>query len=306
MRVLLLLLIASPTFTNVEAFSPSHRQHQQNNKLRLFRSTPKNGRKFNSQLSMVSIPNPLKKLPWNVQKEKEREERRLKQEGAKLYRELGIAEDCTFEELKETTDKLLLKYDGDIKKKIKVEISKDKILQIRLNQRMGGMVAETNDARANAYLNDEADEFKGRPERRQLPKWLRGIIVKPSRAWRDKIIIYFGAVAFLGLLSPKIAENLKLLTLFFACAFMSGRGTTDEGGGGDSLYRVGKAGIYTIVAIGISVIAFAIIGSVSTGIARSIPGMEASNFFEQFDNILTCIGMGLVTAYFQPYNKDRV
>ena len=114
-----------------------------------------NGSNSPTQLNMVAISNPLKKLPWNVKKERQREERRLKQEGAKLYRELGVAEDATFEEIQEATATLLARYDGDLKKRVKVEITKDKIMQLRLNQRLGGLTRETKDARATKYLQEE-------------------------------------------------------------------------------------------------------------------------------------------------------
>lgn len=108
-----------------------------------------------TELNAAAISNPLKKLPWNVAKEREREERRLKQEGAKLYRDLGVAEDATFEEIQEATANLLAKYGDDLKKKVKVEITKDKIMQLRLNQRLGGMMKENKDARASVYLQEE-------------------------------------------------------------------------------------------------------------------------------------------------------
>ena len=56
-----------------------------------------------------ALPNPLKKLPWNVKKEQERSERKMRMEGAKLFRELGIAEDATFEEIQDATEKALMK-----------------------------------------------------------------------------------------------------------------------------------------------------------------------------------------------------
>jgi hypothetical protein len=96
----------------------------------------------------VSVPNPFKKLPWNVRKEKEREMRRLKQERARLHRELGIAEDATYEEIVIATDGLIAKAGGDLKKKVMVEIAKDSILQIRLNERMAGLQADSKEARA--------------------------------------------------------------------------------------------------------------------------------------------------------------
>jgi len=97
-----------------------------------------------------SVPNPFKKLPWNVQKEREREARRMKQERAVLHRELGIAEDATYEEIVAATDHLLAKAGSDLKAKIKIEVAKDKILQIRLNERLAGLAVASKDARAQS------------------------------------------------------------------------------------------------------------------------------------------------------------
>ena len=71
-------------------------------------------------LSANKIPNPLNSLPWNVKKAQKRQERNLKIESANLHRQLGIAEDATFEEITEVTQKLVRKAEakGDVKKKI--------------------------------------------------------------------------------------------------------------------------------------------------------------------------------------------
>lgn len=103
-----------------------------------------------------TIPNPLKALPWNIKKEQERQNRRLKTESAKLHRELGIAEDATFEEIQEVTNSLIAKAEaeGDIKKKIKVEVAKDRIMQIKLNERLAGLTVLTEDAKAQSRLEE--------------------------------------------------------------------------------------------------------------------------------------------------------
>jgi len=97
-----------------------------------------------------NIPNPFKKLPWNVQKEKERQARRMKTERAKLHRELGIAEDATYEDIVAATDHLISMAGNDLKAKIKIEVAKDKILQIRLNERLAGLAAVDKAARAQS------------------------------------------------------------------------------------------------------------------------------------------------------------
>jgi hypothetical protein len=106
-------------------------------------------------LHAAAVSNPFKRLPWVVQKEKEREARRMKQERAKLHRELGIAEDATYEEIVAATDMLIAQVGSDLKAKVKIEIAKDRILQIRLNERLAGLAAESKEARAMSSFEME-------------------------------------------------------------------------------------------------------------------------------------------------------
>ena len=80
----------------------------------------------------------------------------MKTESAKLHRELGIADDATFEEITAVTQALIAKAEGegDIKKKIKVEIAKDRIMQIKLNERLAGLTVLTEDAKAQSRLEE--------------------------------------------------------------------------------------------------------------------------------------------------------
>lgn len=119
------------------------------------RSPLKSTQIFSTTQLPAAIPNPLKKLPWNVAKDRERQARKLKLERSQLHRELGIAEDATYEEIVEATDRLIARAGDDIKAKIKVEVAKDKILQIRLNERLAGLVAATADARAQSNFEYE-------------------------------------------------------------------------------------------------------------------------------------------------------
>jgi hypothetical protein len=102
------------------------------------------------------LPNPLKQLPWVKQKEREREARRLKLERAQLHRQLGIAEDAQYEEIVAATDALIRAAGDNLKEKVKIEIAKDRILQIRLNERLAGLASSTNkEARAQSTYEVE-------------------------------------------------------------------------------------------------------------------------------------------------------
>jgi Protein CHAPERONE-LIKE PROTEIN OF POR1-like len=101
------------------------------------------------------LPNPFQKLPWNVRKEQEREARRLKLERVKLHRQLGIAEDATYEEIVFATDRLIAEAGSNMKQKVLVEVAKDKILQYRLSERLAGYVKANAEARAQSVYELE-------------------------------------------------------------------------------------------------------------------------------------------------------
>lgn len=101
--------------------------------------------------AVPSLPNPYKNLPWNVDREEARKQRRLTTENAALFRELGLPEDATYEDVAAKTKHLIelteeLPRNEGIKKKIKIEIARDKIYQIRLNERIAGVRTEQEDA----------------------------------------------------------------------------------------------------------------------------------------------------------------
>lgn len=98
--------------------------------------------------TVSSLPNPLKRLPWNAEREHNRQARRRTIERAKLHRQLGIAEDATYEEIVSATDRLIALAGTDLKQKVQIEVAKDKILQHRLNERLAGLQAESREARA--------------------------------------------------------------------------------------------------------------------------------------------------------------
>jgi len=55
-----------------------------------------------------------------------------------LFCMLGLDEDATYDEINVAYDALAVKYEGDTKRLIKLQVAKDKILEDRLRQRMSG------------------------------------------------------------------------------------------------------------------------------------------------------------------------
>ena len=79
----------------------------------------------------------------------------MKLDRSRLHRELGIPEDASYEEIVEATEHLVAQAGDDMKKKIKIEVAKDKILQIRLNERLAGLAEASQEARAQSVFEVE-------------------------------------------------------------------------------------------------------------------------------------------------------
>ena len=73
----------------------------------------------------------------------------MRLEGAKLYRTLGVTEDATYEEISQKTEELVVKYAGDIKQRTRVQVTKDKIMEVSERQKggEGGKEMEDNKRR---------------------------------------------------------------------------------------------------------------------------------------------------------------
>jgi len=255
---------------------------------------------------MVALPNPLKKLPWNVRKEQERSERKLRMEGAKLFRELGISEDATFEEIQDATEKALMKIDkDDLKGRIKIEVTKDKIMQLRLNQRLGGLLTQTKEARADSYLKEDATELRKNQNARkewQPPAWTRGLIVKPNSQWRDNCIIFFGSLATLGFFMPTAHNGLQFCSFILSFGFMAQRGAP----AGDPSVGMGRGnvGAHTFLALGLALVLYALTAALSTVFIRSIPAIAENQIANSIQTIIVATCMGIATAFLHPYTKN--
>lgn len=147
--------IAVISTTTTYAFAPPSTTQQ----TRSSQSRLSNSAIAATAIPSVSVSNPYKNLPWNTEREEKRKQRRLTIENAQLFRELGLPEDATYEDVAETTSQLiaeteLLPKNEGLKKKIKIEIARDKIYQIRLNERITGVRSEQEDAARVSKLEE--------------------------------------------------------------------------------------------------------------------------------------------------------
>lgn len=262
-----------------------------------------------TKMSMVapSVPNPLKSLPWNIKKDQERKARQLKIESAKLHRELGIAEDATFEEISAATDSLIRKAEaeGDAKKKIKVEIAKDRIMQIKLNERLAGLATLTKEAQAMSRIEEdemeeEEDLFPEEKNREwRVPRFLEGIVVKPDAAYRNRQIKLYGILTAICFVLPPLTDRVLMMNWMFAAGQIGRRGTSDSSNGEYNPYmRRSGPHMRTAVLLMISL-------WITLKVAVTYTGNIRYMFGPRYVNVMECTIMnvvfGVCAAYLQTY-----
>lgn len=243
------------------------------------------------------LSNPFKSLPWIVKKEREREARRLKVESAKLHRELGIAEDATFEEITEATNLLIERAGSDVKKKIKVEVAKDRIMQIRLNERLAGLVGPTDDARLaeDSDLDDEMDALgasKAEAEEPQSKNFFQENFAKPSTKYRNNMIRVFGSLSLASFLLRPLAPTFGFISFFVCISVLANRDVPDM-----DRYEAMMArnrlpmGMATFVAIVLWL-------SVRIMVGVTLPAnMDNSPYADAVENTICNIILGTACAY---------
>jgi hypothetical protein len=260
--------------------------------------------------SSSPIPNPLNSLPWNVKKAQQREARNLKIESANLHRELGIAEDATFEEITDVTSKLILKAEseGDVKKKIKVEIAKDRIMQIKLNERLAGLTELTEDAKAQSRLeeaeleDEDLTPEKSKPARDWTPGLFKGLIKKPDKAHRDRQIQVFGAMTLICWILPPMAEKIIMINWLFAAGQIGRRGMGSNPDADFNPYEGRKNKPHQRTAIFLSGFVWMVL-KVWTGLLGNVKYVFGPRYSIVIEATLMNIALGFYTAYTQTYKE---
>ena len=263
------------------------------------------GKKNKKQIP--SVPNPFKALPWNVQKEKERNARRMKVESANLHRELGLSEDATFEEITEVTQALIKQAEknSDIKKKIKVEVAKDRILQIKLNERLAGLATLTEDAKAQSRLEEaEEDDDDLFPEKKskewRVPRWAEGLIVKPDAKYRNRQFQVFGLMTLVCFVLPPLAEKVIMTNWMFAAGQIMRRGMSGEPGDDYNPYSGRRSLPHQRTAILLSLFVWLSL-KIWTGLIGNIKMVFGPQYVIPMEAALMNLGLGIFTAYTQTY-----
>lgn len=308
------------------AFAPSHHHHHSNEATRSFA--------LNSAISAVPIsklPNPYQNLPWVTEREEKRKQRRLTHDNAALFRELGLPEDATYEDVASKTKHLIalteeLPKNEGIKKRIKIEIARDKIYQIRLNERISGVRAEQEDAARVSKLEEEGveglaamtsdniDDIIKPKQKLRIPivsgliEYAQSVFAPPDEAWRKRQITIWGLSTLVCLIVPTLTEGFARINWLPAGGMMGYRGMPGMGAdaeGGFNPYRGKRNKKHQVQAMGIAIFAWVMARSLAETVVSKVPAMAASRSAEWFRFAIVQASLGTLVSYIQTYKEGE-
>mmetsp|Transcript_1768 Transcript_1768/g.3795 ORF Transcript_1768/g.3795 Transcript_1768/m.3795 type:complete len:332 (-) Transcript_1768:190-1185(-) len=324
MKVVLLSTTALAAIATTCAFAPSHQQSKTRSLSPL--------RISNTAIAALpqAVSDPYKNLPWNTEREEKKKQRRLTHENAALFRELGLPEDATYEDVAAKTEHLIeltedLPKNEGIKKRIKIEISRDKIYQIRLNERISGVRAEQEDAARVSKLEDEGldglasmisdnvDDIVKPKQKLRIPvvsglvEYFQSIFVPPDEKWRKRQIMVWGLSTLACLINPPLTEGFARVNWLPAGGMMGYRGMKgmEDVGSGYNPFRGKRNKSHQVKAMGIAILGWIVARSLAEMVVSKVPAMAASRSAVWYKFAFTQATLGLLVSYIQTYKEDE-
>lgn len=190
-------------------------------------------------------------------------------EASECYRLLGLAEDASYNEIEAAFNELVTRSNSDPKRRIKLQIAKDKILEDRLRQRMSGTLRGT--APINPFERPEAPK-----PLITIPPFLADVMELPSRDLLKKNAFVFGVISLLPFLARTWASTSVSLGFAVGLYSLYNRGLPDTTGQMGGEMRPPKVRPL-VLASGITFIAGAIGATVSQlayGLVRRLLAQE--------------------------------
>jgi hypothetical protein len=264
-----------------------------------------------SALPNIKLPNPYKSLPWIQEREKIRTATQFEYETAAMFRELGLPVDAKYEDIKERTDELIELYANDIKKRIHVEVARDKIYMIRLKERMGG-VRKSPIVEEGESSGDEDQGLSVMRRGFRIPlisgmiDYARSIYMPPDEAWMKRQSIIWGAATLFTLLNPPMVQGFSTINWVAAGGMMGYRGMPGMGERepGYNPFRGKMMKMHQVQAMGIGMMAWVFARGIAEFIVTSSPAMMASRSCEWFKLAIVNGILMLQVLYVQTYQEE--
>lgn len=216
------------------------------------------------------------------------------------YRELGVGENATYDEIEAAVKSLSVKYGDDRKKLMMLDVYRDKIYDDRLQARMSGAL--------QPKIKESPYERKIIPKKRfVMPEWARGTFKLPERAYLRRTGTIMLLFVGLGFLTPLLAGSSMAMAFIAAAAFLYNRGlpepVRDEYGAVGEVRPVKHKVVLKTVLINLGV------GAVFFGLAQLwmiYLGLPYWCQPDSFVNAAVVIGFWFSCLFFQAHDPDNL
>ena len=229
-----------------------------------------------------------------------------------MFRELGLPFDATYEDVKTKTDELVELYKDDIKKRIKVEVARDKIYMIRLNERITGVVESPiwEEGEQKEGSEEEAAVVEMKPAKIPvvggLITYAQSVFLPPDDAWRKRQAIIWGLSTLFCLINPPMTENFARVNWLAAGGMMGYRGMPgmEEKEPGYNPFRGKRNKAHQVQAMGIAIAAWVFAKAFAESFVMKIPALVASRSCEWFKFAIVQGLLMLSCLYVQTYKGE--
>ena len=297
-------IVLSTLLTTATAFAPANlptsRPHRTRHALSAITALPK--------LPKLKLSNPYNSLPWIQEREKDRRERHFEYETAAMFRELGLPFDATYEDVKEKTDQLIEIYKDDVKKRIRVEVARDKIYMIRLNE----SIQVVEDWSDEDYEEDENEAAAKKKEPTRIPivsgliSFGNSVYMPPDDAWKKRQFIIWGASTLFCLINPPMVENFSRVNWLAAGGMMGYRGMPgmEKKEPGYNPFRGKRNKAHQVQAMGVAIAFWILAKAFAESFVMRIPALVASRSCEWFKFAIVQGMMMISCLYVQTYKGE--
>jgi hypothetical protein len=246
-----------------------------------------------------------KHLPWEKARAAGREAESLRNEAAALYRALGVPDTASFEEINAATKQLQAEYARDVKKKMQLGVVKDKIMEVRLRQRVTGNLGIDADARASDLASERAEELRRSRRKWEAPGWTRGVVKLPDGKHLKQTSTFLGGATLGCLLVPSMASSFTMIGAVLGIGLLYNRGqppvVRDDMGNPGEVRPVKPSVIALTVGLNL-LIAFSFV-FLGVGLMKLFPAVEAVLGSSLVTTLMLNAGFFVACTFFQTY-KD--
>lgn len=263
------------------------------------------------KLSVPKLSNPYKSLPWIVEREQHRTEREHEIANAAMFRELGLPFDAKYEDVKEKTDELIEHYKAtnDIKSRIKVEVARDKIFMLKLNERMEGLESG-EDVMEQQQGQEDGMEVQKSPFRfpviSNLIDYGYTIYMPPDEAWTKRQYVIWGLSTLFCLVNPPMVENFSRVNWLAAGGMMGYRGMPgmENKEPGYNPFRGKRNKAHQVQAMGVGLAIWVVAKMLAESFVMRVPALVASRSCEWFKFAIVQGILCLSCLYVQTYQGE--